>query len=111
MGKIGIAVFVLVTFVCNVKVMSTTECWAEFKIIKNCILLFSLNNCHFFFEIKLQQKRTARRINDGFIIFVSSPFQRSKCGDGFVEFSADNGDCIGDIVAVFVKCSSLKIVL
>jgi hypothetical protein len=66
---------------------------------------------HFFPKFELQEERATGRISNKFTIFVSFPFQRSKCGDGSVEFSADDGDCIWGIVAVFVKCSSLKIML
>jgi len=74
-------------------------------------LFFSLNECHFFPEFELQQERTARRISDAFAIFVACPFLGGECGDGSVEFGADEGDGVWDIVAVFVERRSFKIVL
>jgi hypothetical protein len=68
MGKIGLTVFVLVAFVCDAKVMTSSVDWPPDTLIHNCILFFSLNECHFFPEFELQQERTARRISDVFTI-------------------------------------------
>jgi hypothetical protein len=69
-GKVGITVLVLVAFICDVKVISSSVGWPIANIIPNCILFFSLNERHFFPEFELQQERTARRIGDGFTIFA-----------------------------------------
>ncbi len=53
MGKIGITVVVLVTFVCDVKVMPTckktfvSESWADIIPIKNCKLFIPSIKSHF----------------------------------------------------------------
>jgi hypothetical protein len=56
-GKIGKTVFVLVAFVCDVKVTTTLSsssvAWPIVTLIPNCILFFSLNECHFFPEFEL----------------------------------------------------------
>jgi hypothetical protein len=111
-GKIGITFVVLVAFVCDAKVMTFSSVdWPIVTIIRNCILFLSLNECHFFPEFELQQERTARRISDLFPIFFPCPFLGGECGDGSVEFGADNGDGVWDIVAVSVECRSFKAVL
>jgi hypothetical protein len=110
-GKIGTTFVVLVAFVCDVKVLTFSVDWPPVTTIPNCILCLSLNECHFFPEFELQQERTARRISDVFTIFAPYPFLGGECGDGSVEFGADNGDGVWDIVAVFVECRSFKIVL
>ncbi len=109
--KIGITVGVLVAFICDIKVMTSSHRWPPIKPIINCFMFLSLNECHFFPQLKLQQERTARRISDEFTFFISLPFVWGKCGDGPVEFSADNDDSVCDIVTVLVECSSLKIML
>ncbi len=110
-GKIGTTFVVLVAFVCDVKVTTTISVsWPIVTIIHNCILFLSLNECHFFPEFELQQERTARRISDVFTIWPC-PFLGGECGDGSVEFGADNSDGVWDIVAVSVECRSWKIVL
>ncbi len=63
-GKIGITVVVLVAFVCDFKVMTSSVDWPIVTMIQNCILFLSLNECHFFPEFELQQERTARIISD-----------------------------------------------
>ena len=110
-GKIGITVVVLVAFICDVKVISSSVGWPIVNMIINCILFFSLNECHFFPEFELQQERTARRIGDVFIICAPLKLQRGECGDGSVEFGADDGDGVWGIVAVFVEGRSRKVVL
>jgi hypothetical protein len=111
-GKIGKTVFVLVALVCDCKVTITSSVhWPIVTMILNCIFFFSLNECHFFPEVELQQERTARRISDGFPIFVPCPFLGGECGDGSVEFGANNGDGVWDIVAVSVERRSFKVVL
>jgi hypothetical protein len=109
-GKIGITVFVLVAFISDDKVTFSVD-WPIVNTILNCILFFSLNERHFFPEFELQQERTARKIGDPFPICVPLKLKRSECGDGSVEFSADDGDGVWDIVAVFVEGRSLKIML
>ncbi len=68
LGKTGKTVFVLVAFVCDAKVMTSSVDWPIVTKIINCILYLSLNECHFFPEFELQQERTARRISDVFTI-------------------------------------------
>ena len=106
MGKIGITAVVLVAFILDLKVISSSVDWPIANIIPNCIFFLSLNERHFFPEFELQQERTARRIGDGFTIFVPFELFRGKCNDGFVEFGADDGDGVWGIVAVFVEFSS-----
>jgi hypothetical protein len=36
-------------------------------------------------------------------MFLPHPFLGGECGDGSVEFGADKGDGVWDIVAVFVE--------
>jgi hypothetical protein len=108
-GKFGITVVVLVAFICDAKVSITVD-WPIANNIPNCILFFSLNERHFFPEFELQQERTARRIGDPFTI-CPLKLQRSECGDGSVEFGADDGDGVWGIVAVFVEGRSRKVVL
>ena len=91
--------------------MTISVDWPTVTIIPNCILFFSLNECHFFPEFELQQERTARRIGDPFTIGAPLKLWRSECGDGSVEFGADDGDGVWGIVAVFVEGRSRKIVL
>jgi hypothetical protein len=111
MGKIGSTFVVLVAFVCDAKVITISVDWPIVTIIINCFLFLSLNECHFFPEFELQQERTARRISDELIIIVPCPFLGGECGDGSVEFGADYGDGVWDIVAVSVECRSFKVVL
>jgi hypothetical protein len=79
MGEVGIAVSVLVTFICNTKVMPTfkqssvSECCPDIIPIVNCKLFLPLNERHFFPEFKLQQERTARRITNILLIFEPLP--------------------------------------
>ena len=110
-GKIGNTVLVLVAFISDDKVWSSSEDWPPVNIIINCIWFFSLNERHFFPEFELQQERTARRIGDPFTICAPLKLQRSECGDGSVEFGADDGDGVWGIVAVFVEGRSRKVVL
>ena len=110
-GKIGNTVLVLVAFISDDKVWSSSEDWPPVNIIMNCILFVSLNERHFFPEFELQQERTARRISDEFTLFVPLPFLGGECGDGSVEFGADDGDGVWGIVAVFVEGRSRKVVL
>ena len=111
LGKIGITVFVLVAFIYDAKVTSISVGWPPVNMIINCILFFSLNERHFFPEFELQQERTARRIGDVFTIFAPLKLWRSECGDGSVEFGAEDGDGVWGIVAVFVEGRSRKIML
>ena len=110
MGKFGITDVVLVAFVCDGKVSITVE-WPPVNNIINCILFLPLNERHFFPEFELQQERTVRRIGDAFPIGAPLKLQRSECGDGSVEFGADDGDGVWGIVAVFVEGRSRKVVL
>ncbi len=109
-GKIGTTA-VLVAFICDAKVMSSSVEWPIVNLIPNCILFLSLNERHFFPEFELQQERTARMIGDPFTIFVPLKLQRGECGDGSVGFGADDGDGVWGIVAVFVEGRSRKVVL
>ncbi len=111
MREKGIAVFIFVTFICDVKVMYITKSWPEFLIIKNCILFLFLNKRHFFPKLQLQQKRTVRRISYILTIFFSLPFLTSECGYSFIKLSTDDCDIIWGFIAVSVECSSLKIML
>ncbi len=74
MWKNGIAVAVFITFILDHKVTSTPKSWATTILVKNCTVLSSLNERHFFLEFELQQERTARRITNVCTIFVSFPF-------------------------------------
>ena len=109
LGKIGITV-VLVAFISDDKVTFSVD-WPIVNTILNCILFFSLNERHFFPEFELQQERTARKIGDPFPICAPLKLQRGECGDGSVEFGADDGDGVWGIVAVFVEGRSRKVVL
>ncbi len=109
-GENGTTLCELVTIILYPKVIIPVS-WTPSNPIINCVLFFSLNECHFFSEFKLQQERTKRRIRNIITLFITLPFKTSKCGDCSVEFSSDNGHCIRDIIAVFMECSSLKIVL
>ncbi len=108
--KTGITVVVLVAFILDLKVISSVG-WPRINMIINCMMFFSLNERHFFPEFELQQERTARRIGDVLTIFVPLKLQRSECGDGSVEFGADDGDSVWGIVAVFVEGRSRKVML
>jgi hypothetical protein len=79
--------------------------------IKNCILLLSLDECHFFLEIELQQEGAAEGVSNPLII-GRSPFERSVGGDGLVELSADdNSNCVRNFIAALVELGRPKTVL
>jgi hypothetical protein len=52
----------------------------------------------------------ARRISNVLTI-EGGPFERSVGGDGLVELSADNGNCVCNVVAKLVELGSFELML
>ena len=106
-GEIRITVLVLVRFVNNFKVGTSSECWTIVFAIVNCVIW--LSESHFLFEFELEEERTFRIISD--IASHRTPLEWGVGCDGFAELSADDGHCVADSIAALVELRDSEVVL
>jgi hypothetical protein len=83
------------------------EYWSVILTVPNCTSLVPLYESHFLLEIELQQEGAARGVRNVSTI-AGFPFERSVGGDGLAEFSADEGNCVRNVVAIFVELGSFE---
>jgi hypothetical protein len=93
----------------NDHVTTTSEYWSVPRSIFDQISGFYGDE--FFFEVKGEDERAPRGVADELSVWDGVPFVGSEGGDGFSVFSFDNGECVLNIPAPFVKRSSFEIML
>ena len=101
MGEISITLVISIAFIRDMNVTTTSKSWAIGWIAENCFL--RLCECHFLFEVHLQQERFPRIISSVITTCNLVPFERRVACDGSAELSADEGECVLNVVAFVME--------
>ena len=101
-------IVVCIAFIIDTNVIATSKGWAIVCIAVNCVL--RLRELHFLFEVHLQQERFPSVIHSVSTTCNLVPFERSVACDRSVEISADDGESVLNIVAMFVELCCAELV-
>ena len=108
MGEIWIIKAKSITFISDINVVTSSKYWTLAGIALNCT--WGLCECHFLFEVYLQQERFPKIIRRILTLTICNlvPFERGVASDGSAEFCADEGESVLNVVAFLVELFCTK---
>ena len=106
-GKTCMRIFVLIAFIWDHQVMTTSECWSVIWMAVDQIL--HTKSCKFIHQIKRHQECSLRLIPvKPFVCCV--PHVMSKATNSFAKLSLDESKCVRNIVTVFVESRGWEVI-